>query len=66
MARLSEKNSPEGNCYCVFASYILVQGILDPLTTDDVRVLVASEEELKISERFERIFPTDKTDKYLK
>jgi len=44
----------------------LKDSILDELTPADTRVLIASEDELEISERFERIFPTKETHRYLK
>jgi len=41
-------------------------GLLDSLTPDDCRNLVVGEEELTITSRFQRIFPTNETHKYLK
>merc|ERR1719228_1082751 len=42
------------------------QGILDHLTPDDVRHLVVAEDELATSRRFQRIFPTSSSDRFLK
>jgi len=48
------------------SSLILTESILDELTPADTRVLIAAEDELDISNRFKRIFPTKETHTYLK
>lgn len=49
-----------------FDRSVYIDGILEKLTSDDVRALIRSEDELTHAHHFTRIFPTQETHKYLK